>query len=261
MRVNIDNWISSRSRAYAARHWGGLVSRLRNGGQLNDNTIREEAKKLRNQLSSLLQLSSPEVMRDYGNLSALPLPPGTDWRWRPAIFSGKVIPSGICQPEGGEQLGEGLAIWHDCRHHALTVRQCLNNRADDDVPFGLCIEAFGFAGSYASLSVELPEVVLEELGRHHIFRVQTIVQAEAPVKAYGRVNLLQGPNVEKIVREIAGGEVSERDMRIIEFDLSFADLSPTPIRKVWVDLIFYSPFMNSISVNDIVVSRHPRVEV
>lgn len=261
MALKLNDLAGSFTRARATRRWKRLANTLRRGGRLPDKSIRNEAAELHRELSALLQLSHPDAIRARSGLAGLPMLPGTDWCWRPAIFLGPTNPPGGVRPTGGQRLGEEIAIWHDCSHRALMVRQVQNRKSDDLVPFGLGLDFFGFTGSYASLSIDLPQSVLDGLARHHVIQIRAELLAETPIKAYGRINLVQGPNIENMVREMGDPVAQERCERIVEFDLSFADLAPRPIERVWVDLVFSMPYMNAISVADLVLSRHPRSEI
>lgn len=254
-------WIGRRQRQRAARQWQRLGGDIIAGRKPLSRRLRDEALALRQTLSLLLQAGDRAVTRTGGSLRALPLPAGTDWRWRPMIFCGPMQPAGMTAPANGQRLGPEIALWHDCPHRALILRQQVNQRATDLAPHGLRLEVMGFAGSYLSLSLDLPDAAREGLGRHSILRLAADFHAEHPLTAYGRLNISQGPNTETILRQL-GDPITDRDGgRVTEFDLGYAQLAPRPVDRLWLDLIFEAPRMNAVTLSDMVMSRHTRAEL
>lgn len=261
MVLKLVNFFTSARRASVAWFWASCADELRRDGQLPNKTIRAEARKLHRDLSLILQLTGLQAKRARGGLGAFPVRPGTDWRWRPAIFSGQISPKGVVQPKAGARLGHEVAVWHDCSERALTLRQVRNSRADDLAPYGLQLDVMGFSGEYLSLSIDLPEACREELERHHVLRLQVELGSELPINMYGRLNLVQGPNTAQVVQGLDDSTGAERSSCMAEFDLYHAGLADRPVEKAWVDLIFGSPYMNGIFLSDVVMSRYPRAEV
>lgn len=222
--------------------------------------ICDEARALHGDLTSFLQLADLRAARARAALSGHALPPGTDWRWRPPMFGGQISPAGIAGPGNGQRLGDEVALWHDCGQSALILRQQRNRRATDLAPFGLRLEVMGFTGKYLSLALDLPEEAAEGVDGGHVLRLETVLQAERRITVYGRVNVMQGPNTEQILRQLGDPIDDWVCNRVTEFDLGYAGLSGRPVSKIWLDLIFESPHMNAVSVSDVILSRHPRAD-
>lgn len=261
MAFGLKGWPKPVAREKTAHKWASLAESLRKGGHPPARPLRDEAASLYRELGSFLQLSDPRAIRARGGLAKLINQPGTDWRWRSALLCGPVASAGLVEPEAGETFGDEIAVWHDCAHRALLLRQMMNRHPDDQAPFGLRLEVMGFSGSYLSLSLDLPEDVLHELGKDHILRLEIDLEAETAITVYGRLNLVQGPNTEQVLRQLGDPISRDRCRRVAEYDLAYADLSERPIEKVWLDLIFAEPYMNAVTVSDMVLSRYPRAEL
>ena len=221
--------------------------------------MRDEARALRQHLSLLLMV--PRAAPASAALQSRQFPPGSDWLWRPAILDGAMHPPAMVAPVSGRQLGPDVALWHDCPHRALILRQQPNRGATDLAGYGLRLEVLGFGGRYLSLSLELPPAARENLSTHHVLRLETVFQAERPASFYARLNIAQGVNTETILRGLGDpvqGEAGQA--RAIEFDLGYADLQRRPVDKLWLDLIVEAPHMNAMSLSDLVMSRHCRAE-
>lgn len=223
--------------------------------------LRQEAVSLRRNLDLFIMRADARGNRARQSLNSLPLPPGTDWRWRPGVFSGPLSPAGIAAPESGQALGPEVALWHDCPAQSLVLRQNSNQRATDLAPFGLHLEVFGFAGSYLSLSVELPETALEGLTRNHILRLETSLQTEQPLIIYGRLNIGHGPNTEQLLQQLSETTPDQLAHGLTEFDLAYTEMNERRLEKIWLDLIFEAPRMNAIDIRDLFLSRHMRANV
>lgn len=245
----------------AGRQWHALAAAMRRGRRIENPQLRDEAATLARDVLTFLQLSDPRAVRARAGLDAMILPPGTDWRWRPPMFCGPATPPVLVAPDSGRRLGDEISLWHDCPHRALILRQWPNRRATDLAAFGLRLEVMGFAGSYLSLSLDLPDTTLQELGPDHVLRLEVVLQAERPVTVYGRVNLQQGPNTAQMLRQLGEPIGVDPAHRVVEFDLAHADLTPRRIEKAWLDLIVEAPRMNAVDLTDLVLSRHPRAQV
>lgn len=261
MAFNLFSWNKRPVRDRTTQHWGALADTLQQGGKLPSQATREEALRLYRTLGSVLQLSDPRAPRVRTNLAAATFHPGTDWRWRPGVFSGPVAPTSMVEPETGQKFGGEISVWHDCENKSLVIRQLPNTTDAGLVPFGLRLETLSFMGEYLSLSLDLPDSVLEWLGKSHILRLDMNLQAETAIEVYGRINIAQGPNNEQVLRKLGDTPTDRSAYRTIEFDLAYADLAERPIEKVWLDLIFSTPYMNAINLRDVMLSRYPRSEV
>ena len=261
MAVNPSSWLGRRIRHRAAEQWHLLAQRIQQGDRRSARRLRDEAQALRQDLNLFLQGSDAQTNAAGTSVQALQMPPGTDWRWRPLIFQGAMQDSSMTAPDNGQRLGEEVALWHDCANRSLILRQKINRRATDLAPYGLRLEGLGFSGSYLSLSLDLPEPAREGLDGHHILRLAATLRAERPITVYGRLNLAQGPNSETILRQLGDPVGGQRDERVVEFDLGYAELSDRPVDKLWLDLIFESPRMNAVTLSDMVMSRHARASI
>lgn len=239
--------------------WARLADKQDRNPRPVDPDLRERAQILHRQLSRFLQASDPWMLRK-DEVSEGDLPPGTDWHWRPHLLRGQISPQAIASPENGQRLGEDAALWHDCPHRALILRQAMRPQPGQGASYGLRLEMLGSTCSFLSLAVELPGEALEGLGSDRVLLVDTTMDAERPITIYARINLVQGPNTETMLRQLGHPVEGKGAARRAEFDLAYADLANRPIERAWLDLIFESPRMNAVSINDAVVSHHPRAQ-
>ncbi len=86
------------------------------------------------------------------------------------------------------------------------------------------------------------------------------MDAERPITIYARINLVQGPNTETMLRQLGHPAEGMGARRRAEFDLAYADLANRPIERAWLDLIFEQPHLNAVGINDVLVSHHPRAQ-
>lgn len=245
----------------AARQWASQTEQLRHSNRKPAPELRDEAAELHQTLARFLQLSDSRLPRAESAADLLDLPPGTDWHWRPLALRGRLSPSHLAAPRNARRLGDELAIYHDCEHRSLILRQKRNRHATDLAAYGLSLEVMGFSGSYLSLSLDLPAEVGAGLGKQHVIRLDAQFDAEHEITVYGRLNLAQGPNTETVLRQL-GHPLSGRSCkREAEFDLGYVDLSSRPVDKLWLDLIFEAPHMNAVTLTDALLSRHTRAEM
>lgn len=255
------SWFSRRVRAYGARQWTKiLASVMRRSGPLSKD-LSEEARDLHQVLSRLLQVADARAVGARDSLSRIVMPPGTDWRWRPQVLRARNASPALIAPPDGKWLSDEVALFHDCPERALILRQVRNRRATDLSEYGLGLEVMGFSGSFLSFSLTLPSDALVDLGDHHIVRLDATMQAERAIPVYARLNIQQGPNTEKLLRKMGDNIEGRHCQRVVEFDLGYADLSPRSVDKVWLDLIFEAPFMNAVTLRDVILSRHPRAQI
>ena len=254
------DWVDRKLRRRAQMDWARVsrsvpafsLGRLRH--------MRGEAAILRRDLDRFLQESDRRIAQSRASLDAVPLPGGTDWRWRPRFLATRLTPTGLAMPQSGAKLNEDTAVWHDCAAAALTLRQIQNADAADLAAFGLRIESLGFTGTFLSLAIDMPPSALAGLTRNHIIRVETVLQAEHPVSIYGRLNIGNGPNTEEILRHM--GEMTELAQAVVaEFDLAVTEMNEKRLDKIWLDLIVEQPEMNAITIREMILSRHPRANV
>lgn len=261
MAFRPSSWIDRILRQRAEAQWARLsegAMRLRPGRLRN---LRDEAAELRRNLDRFLLQSDRRLAVSRADLGDVVLPGGTDWRWRPEFLSAQIRPSGIAAPENAARIGDSVAVWHDCPHCALMLRQVQNARATDLAALGLRIEMMGFAGSFLSLAIDLPQTALEGLTRDHIIRLEIAVETESGQEIYTRLNIGNGPNTEELLRHLGGVQPGQVSQVVTEFDLALTQMNDKRLDKIWLDLIFEKPQMNAVVIREMILSRHLRANV
>ncbi|MFV0410552.1 MAG: DUF6478 family protein [Paracoccus sp. (in: a-proteobacteria)] len=261
MAMRLKSWLDQTLRQRAQMEWARLSHAVPKLGSARLRYLRDEAGALRRDIDRFLLRSDRRVALSQAELSRIPLPGGTDWRWRPEVLSARIAPTGMAAPEGGLRLGDSVAIWHDCEQRALILRQTQNAEATDLAAFGLRLEALGFTGNFLSLAIDLPASAREELTRNHIVRVETTLQVERDMEVYARLNIGNGPNTEELVQHLGTLRGGASHARVIEFDLAMTEMNENRLDKIWMDLIFEKPLMNAVTIREMIVSRHPRANV
>ncbi len=218
---------------------------------------RTSARTLRRQIDRLLHQAEHRLALPLIGSNAIRTPLGSDWSWRPDLWSGPIPVPGHAAVPTKLTLGDGVTVFHDCKQSELTVRQIRNVRESDLAPFGLRMDVFRFDGSYLSLVLDLPPDVTHGLSLRHVIRFSCLVEMEKPLEIFARINVKHGPNVEQIVRELP---VNDAEV-MAEFDLSYTNLVEKRAERIWIDLIFEGPEMNQIILRDVTVARRPRAEL
>lgn len=238
--------------------WMRLADRQDRRPQPVDPALRDRARALHQHLSRFLHASDPCRLRPAG-VPDTDLAPGTEWHWRPDLLQGRISPAAVAAPGTGHRLGRDGALWHDCPDRALILRQ--SARPQPGGRHALGIEVLGFAGRFLSLTMDLPAEVLACLGADRILQLDLAMDAERPIGLYARINLVQGPNTETMLRQL-GDPVAGRDnARRVEFDLAYGDLANRPVERAWLDLILDAPRMNALTVRDVRLSGRPRAQI
>jgi hypothetical protein len=219
--------------------------------------LRTQARSMRRQLDRVIHAADHRLGTPAIGAGLPRLPLGTDWSWRADAWRGPLSQPGLIAGSDRNRISDDLSLYHDCPLGEVAVRQGRNTGADDRAPYGLKVEVFGFEGTFLSLATTLPPEAVRGLKARHLVRVDAMIDADRPLKAYARLNVRHGPNVAQIVRELPGlaGEV------VVEFDLAYAKLDDTRIERAWLDLIFNDAAMSGIDLRDLVVSRRPRAEL
>lgn len=176
----------------------------------------------------------------------------SDWAWQaPAWRPGAPLAEGEAGNWTDLLPGTRLCLGDESRR--VLVRR---EQGASGVAAPLVIEAGGETGGFLSLAVDLPPDGIDGLGRHHILRVETRIEAPGAGEIFLRLNLRHGPNTERLNR---GFPPSGR--QVAEFDLFTSGLDGTPVEAGWVDLIVVRPAPGRIMVGDLVLSRRFRAEV
>ncbi|KPD13312.1 DUF6478 family protein [Phaeobacter sp. 11ANDIMAR09] len=218
---------------------------------------RNQAQALRGQLDRMIHIAEGRLALPQIGSSFFPRPHGTDWSWRPELWRGPMPTPGLSSVPSKSKLGEEISLFHDCSISELTLRQLRNSREEDLAPFGLRMDVFNFDGSFLSLVVDLPTDACTGLSRHHLMRIDSIIETEKPIEIFARLNIRHGPNTEQLVRELPLGEKNVT----VEFDLAYSDLNEKRIERIWLDLIFEAPDMNQVVLRDLTFARHRRANI
>jgi len=216
--------------------------------------LRNKARRFRKRVNKINHIAASRLTLPVIGSKAIKKPQGTEWAYRPEVWSGPVSPSGISSITSKSKIGNELVLFHDCAVSEMTLRQVRNNQESDLAPFGIQLDVFNFEGSFLSIAVEMPPHAVEGLKKEHIIRLTLIIDSERPQEMFARLNLRHGPNTEQIVREL---DLSTREM-YVEFDLFYTNFKETRGQSLWFDLIFESPSMNQITIRDISVIRRRR---
>lgn len=254
-------WLATRVRHRAAAQWSDMAGATDSLSRHALRSLQSEAQDLRRSLDRFLSRAQLRLDGAARSADVLNLPAGTDWRWRPSFLSSRIAPSGIAAPASGEGLGEEAAVWHDCHSHALILRQIPNRSAADLAPFGLQLETLGFAGTYLSVAINLPPDSLDGLTRSHIVRLDATLGVERPMSIYARLNVGHGPNTDELLRHLGDLVPGVPTTRVIEFDLHYLEINERRLERMWLDLIFEAPQMNSVRIRDLFLSRHLRADI
>jgi hypothetical protein len=219
--------------------------------------LRGQARAMRRQIDRVIHSADERLSAPVIGAGLPRQPLGTDWSWRADAWRGPLPQAGLVARSDRSRISDDLMLYHDCPLGEVVLRQRRNLAEDDRAPFGIGIEVFAFQGSYLSLAVSLPTGAVQGLKSRHLMRMDALLDADRPLRAYARLNVKHGPNVAQLVRELPSmtGEV------VVEFDLAYAKLDETRIERAWLDLIFNDAAMTGISLRDLVVSRRPRAEL
>ena len=261
MAFRPKRWIDRILRQRAEAQWARLSDSCAGLGTGRLGYLRDEAAALRRNLDSFLLQSDHRLATSRAGLNDIALPGGTDWRWRPEFLSAPVRPSGLAAPENASRMGDSVAIWHDCPHRALILRQVPNARATDLAAYGLRVEMMGFGGSFLSMSIDLPPAALEGLTRDHIIRLEAAIEVERAQQVYFRLNVGNGPNTEELLRHLDGVVPGQVRQSVTEFDLALTQMNEKRLDKIWLDVILEKPLMNAVTIREMILSRHPRAQV
>lgn len=261
MAVRPRDWLDRRTRERAQTQWAALAEDVVAMSTGRIGHLTEEALALRASVNRFLMRGDRKAAVSRAALEAMPMPGGTDWRWRPGFMAGQISPRGIAAPESGTRLGERAAVWHDCSERALILDQVQNPRATDLSPYGLRLEVFGFTGTFLSVSVDLPTEALEGLTRNHILRLETSLAVERPINVYARLNIDHGPNTDQLLQLLLGQDRPLHSQQVAEFDLAYTQMNEKRLEKVWLDLIFEAPRMSAVEMRELFLSRHMRADL
>lgn len=218
--------------------------------------MRTDARLLWRDVAKVLHEADGRLCMRLDDGDGIDRPLGCDWAWRPELWCGPLVPSGIASVQNRTMLGTEVTLFHDCPKAEISLRQ-VRNSVEQIAPFGVALEVYDFAGGMLSLSLDLPEDLLRGLRRNHLVRLAMSVNVEHQAKIFCRLNIRHGPNTAQTVREMPLSSGSS----FVDFDLSGSKLNEKRLEKAWIDLIFDQAEMNRIVLNDLYLVRHPRAEI
>lgn len=237
--------------------WGSV----RGIGETALNRKRAEARLERRRIDRFLQESDAAQRTSRGQLAEMPLPEGTDWRWRPPLLNAPLDPTGRVGPGNAEGLGDSAKVFHDCSEAAMVLRQLPNRDATDLSRYSLSLEVMGFTGNFLSLALPLPPEALVGLDRGHVVRLDTHIEIERPVELFARLNIVSGPNADRLQSHLGWMQPGRANHHSPAFDLAETEINPDRLESAWIDLIIDAPMMNRVVLRDMVVSRHRRADI
>lgn len=214
--------------------------------------LRARARSLRSQVDRLLRTAEPRL----SDAPAIRRPVGTDWAWRPPLWSAPVVQPGLIMSTR-TAVDPHTTVHHDCPLSEIGVRQIRNPQGDGNAPFGVQLDVFEFKGGFLSLAIDLPPEAVQGLLLRHLIRLEMHATRERPLRIFARLNVKHGPNTEQLVREIPFHE----EEPVVEFDLAYTKLKEQRAEKMWLDLIFEKPQMNQVVLRDLTLGRRPRAEL
>lgn len=219
-------------------------------------SLRTDARSQRRRIDRFIHAADQRLSLPLLGAGLPRAPLGTDWAWRPDAWRGPLSTPGAIAEGKRTQISDDLALYHDCPLGEIALRQVRNGEEADRAPFGLAMEVFGFHGSFLSLATNIPDAAVQGLKTRHLIRLDAVIDADRPLKAYARLNVKHGPNVAQLVQELP----QEGRGKLVEFDLAYAKIDEPRIERAWLDLIFNDASMNRIILRDIALSRRPRAE-
>ncbi len=243
--------------ALAMKNWRKAVQAARHTDLPELKRQRNRARRLKQQLDELLHVADERLTLPLAGNQTFPRPHDCDWHWRPELWCGALPVKGVASAADSSKMGHEVTLFHDCRLREITLRQLRNMREADLAAYGLRMEVFRFSGSYLSLALDLPKAITNGLKRNHVIQIDTILETEAPLNIFVRLNMQQGPNTEQKVLEFP----KDHQERRVEFDLAYTDLNEKRIEKVWLDLIFENPQMNQMILRDLTILRRKRADM
>lgn len=243
--------------ALSLRDWQGYVGKADHTPLTDLRKRREDARKLRHTLNLIIHTANQRLALPRIGSTFFLRPLGTDWSWRPALWRAPLPRSGLSDAENQSLLGDEIQLFHNCDLREITLRQLRNSRQDDLAPFALRLEVFNFNGNFMSIAANLPDAALDGLNKQHVIQLDSLIESEAPLKIFARLNIKNGPNTEQITQEL---HIS-KNQTSVAFDLADTDINEKRLEKAWLDFIFEAPEMNQIVIRDLTFTRYLRANI
>ncbi|MFD3190737.1 DUF6478 family protein [Sedimentitalea sp. HM32M-2] len=240
--------------AGSLRHWRRAAGHARKTPLAALRHQRAQARALRTQLDRLIDVADSRLAAAVIVPGQKQPPHGTDWSWRPDPWCRPLPVPGTAGAPKKLRLCDQITLFHDCDLSELTLRQIANPPSQNAPPLGLQLDVFRFHGSFLSLAIDLPPQAAEGLSRAHVLRLDLAAETETPLKFFARLNVLHGPNTDKLVRELPQ---TGQDMHM-EYDLAYSNMNEKRIDRLWLDLILEAPAMNRVILRDLTLTRRRR---
>ncbi len=218
--------------------------------------LRNLQQQLRPMATELSRFDRAATARLNGRSDAILKPRGTDWAYRPRLWREPLAKPGQCSVTSPASLDGETSLFHDCELAEISLRQQRTRSADALSPYDFRLEVMHFRGSFLSLSIDLPPSVLEGLDSQHMFEVAAELKVDRPSMIYMRLNLRHDQEAKEILQNLPQDALTQP----VTFDLSYADIEPRMVDKIWLDVIFPDPAMNLYSLSDLTLTRRPRAE-
>jgi hypothetical protein len=252
MAGRLANLVADAVQRRNLKRWRNAAARA---DTLDPVSLRGLAARARQLGAELDLVLAKEEARTGRRAGAVPRPGGTDWAWRPDLWSMPVRPAAHAPLPPSLALSGDTKAFHDCTLGEATLRQ-IAAPPGSAAAHALALDVLGFVGSYLSLVVTLPDGALKGLARRHILRMEALITPERALNVYARLNIRHGPNTEQIARQM---DLSAQSS-LAEFDLGHAEFAESRVEGAWIDLIFEQPSMNRIVISDLTLTRGVRAE-
>ncbi|NIZ14772.1 DUF6478 family protein [Phaeobacter sp. HF9A] len=187
----------------------------------------------------------------------LPRPYGCDWLWRPEPWQEKLPDATLSKALDRARLSADVQLFHDGKTAKLDLRQQPRTGSTRPEPYALQMALSRFDGSFLSLIIQLPEDAITGLTRHHLLRMEYLIESASAVTLYARLNIRHGPNVEQMVHQLSPDAAPQ----VVEYDLAYARLNEKRITEAWLDLIIETGEDSSVTLGDITFARLPRANL
>lgn len=233
--------------------WTDLADRA---DRMAASELRGLQQQLRPLATELSRFDRAATTRLNGRSDAIRKPRGTDWAYRPRLWRERLAKPGQSFVTSPAALDGESTLFHDCDLAEITLRQEKTRSTEALSPYDMRMEVMHFHGSFLSLSIDLPDSVLEGLDSQHLIEVAADLKVDRPSMIYMRLNLRHDQNSKEILRNMPQDALAQP----VTFDLSYADIQPRMVDKIWLDVIFPDPAMNLYSLSDLTLTRRPRAE-
>lgn len=159
----------------------------------------------------------------------------------------------------GTELAPGLRLFHDGVEGSCHA--ALAPTPDGLAGHALELVTAGFGGGFVSLSITLPQAVLQGLTEDYLVAVHCAISADMPIEAYVRLTIRHGPNETRLVRSIDPRTQIDGVRHEIALDLYRSGLDPLRLTEAWCDVILNPASDGRIVLSDLAFSRRHRAPI